>query len=267
MRITHPQATYQGIPPEDMFFVANDQQIQLGTGYIISFYQQELYPMRPVNLYIQIDAQPSARSLLFGALLARAEVIRGKNPGLPARLYAQLSPEDADMAMFYERSGMKTDDAEDMFYFDLPEELSPRTPMGIQYASVPLEGDAQQDAFVQRLNRMCIAPLQRDQLTLWREQPNFLAVGFYRGGQPVSELLITGAGDQATLVQVYTRSEHRKQGFARALIYLACGILKERGVNRVYAHVFRRNVPQVALMKRLGAQYVRTVSVLPGIDL
>ena len=31
--------------------------------------------------------------------------------------------------------------------------------------------------------------------------------------------------------------------------------------------IFRRNVPQVALMKRLGGTYVRTITSLPGMDL
>ncbi len=267
MRITHPQATYQGIPPEDMFFVSSEQQVQLGSGYIISFFQQEMYPNRPLNLYIQIDAQPSARSLLFGALLARAEVIRAGTPGLPARLYTQIAPEDTELAAFYERSGLVSDDAEDMFRFSLPEALDTRAPMGLQYASVPLEGDAQQDAFLQRLNVSRITPIQRDQLTLWREQPHFLALGFYRGGQPVTELLTTGAGAQATLVEVYTRREHRRQGYAKNLIALAGGILRERGAETVYTHIFRRNVPQVSMMKRLNAEYVKTLSLLPGLDL
>ena len=244
MRITHPQATYQGIPPEDMFFVSSDQQVQLGTGHIITFFQQELYPTRPLNMYIQIDAQPSARSLLYGALLARAEMIRANTPGLPARLYTQLSADDAEMLAFYQRCGFKPDDAEDMFRFDLQiQEAAPRTPMGMQYASVPLEGDAQQDAFLQRLNAMRIAPIQRDQLTLWREQSNFLALGFYRGGQPVAELLTTGNGARATLIEVYTRAEYRRQGLANALLALAGGVLKERGAEQVFTHIFSRRCP------------------------
>ena len=71
MRITHPNASYQGVAPENVFFVANDQQVQMGTGYVIPFMQAEMYPDRPLHLYMQIDAQPSARALLYGALLAR----------------------------------------------------------------------------------------------------------------------------------------------------------------------------------------------------
>lgn len=267
MRITHPQGTYQGIPPEDMFFVLNDRQVQMGTGYIIASFQQELYPARPLNLFVQIEAQSSARSLLYGALLARAEVIRAKTPTTPARMYTQLAPEDVEMAAFFEHSGFKLDDAEDLFMFPLGEQLTPRTPMGVQYASVPLETDAQQDAFLQRLNAMRISPISRDQLTIWREQPGFLALGFYRGGRPVCEMLTAGTDDSAMLVGLYTLAEYRRQGFAKALMSLAQKVLLERDITKVYAHIFRRNEPQVALMRALGGEFVGVVAQLPGIDL
>ncbi len=33
MRLSHPMAPYQGIPAEDVFFVASDRYVQLGVGY------------------------------------------------------------------------------------------------------------------------------------------------------------------------------------------------------------------------------------------
>ena len=101
MRITHPQAPFQGVAPENVFFVANDQQIQLGTGYVIQFFQGEMYPERPCHLFIQLDCQPTARPLMFGALLARAEQLRARTPNLPARLYAQVLPEDGELLRFH----------------------------------------------------------------------------------------------------------------------------------------------------------------------
>ena len=86
MRISHPQTAYQGIAPENVFFVADDRRVQMGTGYLIRFFQQELYPERPLHLFMQIDTQPSAQAMMYGALLARAEQIRAETPGLPARL-------------------------------------------------------------------------------------------------------------------------------------------------------------------------------------
>ena len=267
MQITHPQAPYRGIPAEDMFFVANDQQVQLGSGYLIPFIQRDLYPARPLNIYMEINAQQSARHMLFGALLARAEVLMERYPDMRTRLYAQLDTADADMQAFYQRCGFSMDDAEDLFYFALPYTAVGKIPMGVQYASVPLDSDQKQEAFLSRLNAMRISPLSRDQLTLWRSQPGFLALGFYREGRPVSEILIAGSGINASLIQVYTRAEFRGQHMASQLIWQASSILRERGMTGMYAHIFRRNMPQVKLMQALGANYIRTISLLPGADL
>ena len=266
MRITHPQSPFQGVAPENVFFVANDQQIQLGTGYVLQFFQGEMYPERPNHLYIQIDAQPSARALMFGALLARADQLRAQTPALPARIYAQVPPDQLDMLRFYEAVGMKNDDGEDMFRFLPPDGLA-RAPMGMEFNSVPLENEADQDAFLNRINAQRIQPITRDYLQLWQQQQHFMALGFYRNGQPLTECIVTGTGANATLLMIYTRADMRRQGLARHLLGAASALLRERGVTMIYTHVFRRNVPQVNLMKRLNAAFVRTVTCLPGMDL
>ena len=80
MHLTHPIAPYQGIPPEDCIFVTNDQMIEIGMGALTQFWQPELYPDAPMNIYMQLDSQPAGRNLLLGALLARAEQLRAQQP-------------------------------------------------------------------------------------------------------------------------------------------------------------------------------------------
>lgn len=266
MRITHPQAAYQGVSPENVFFVANDQQVQMGTGYVIPFMQKEMYPESPLHLYMQIDAQPSARALLYGALLARATQLRDQTPALPVRLYSLVAPEDLDMMHFYESCGFKNDDGEDLYRFPLPQGY-PRVPMGMQFASVPLQDEASQAAFLQRINAHRIQPFSRDNLTLWMQQQHFMALGFYRDGMPVSECILTGTGQNVTLLMVYTQAEYRRQGMATQLLESAFNLLRERGVTTVYTHLFRRHAAQNRLVQRFGGNFLRTVSALPGIEL
>lgn len=266
MRISHPQAAYQGVAPENVFFVANDQQIQMGTGYVVPFMQGELYPERPLHLFVQIDTQPSARALMYGALLARADQLRAAAPQTPARLYAQVAPEQLELMHFYEKCGFKNDDGEDLYRFPVPQGIA-RAPMGMQFAAVPLMDEASQSAFLNRLNAYRIQPFTRDYLTLWQQQPHFLALGFYRGGVPVCETVITGAGENATLLMIYTRAEYRRQGLARQLMDAASALLRDQGVTTIYTHVFRRNAAQMALMNRLGGTFIRNVVSLPGINL
>ena len=266
MRITHPQASFQGIAPENVFFVANDQQVSLGTGYVMQFFQGEMYPERPNHLFIQIDAQPSARALMFGALLARSEQLRAQTPHLPARLYAQVAPDQLDMLRFYDAVGLKNDDGEDMYRFLPPEGLA-RAPMGMQFASVPLADETYQNAFLNRINAQRIQPITRDYLQLWQQQQHFMALGFYRSDEPLCECVLTGTGANATLLMIYTRSDMRRQGLAKQLIGAASTLLQQRGVTMMYTHVFRRNIAQAALMRRLNGVFVRTVTCLPGLDL
>lgn len=266
MRISHPQAAYQGVAPENVFFVANDQQVQMGTGYVIPFMQGEMYPEQPLHLYMQIDAQPSARSLLYGALLARAEQLRTQTPNLPVRLYSLVAPENLDMMHFYQNCGFKDDDGEDLFRFPLPQGY-PRVPMGMQFASVPLQDEMSQTAFLNRLNQNRIQPFTRDNLTLWMQQQHFMALGFYKGGLPVCECILTGTGQNVTLLMIYTKAEYRRQGMATQLLESAFNLLRERGVTTVYTHVFRRHTPQVKLVQHFGGNFLRTVTALPGIDL
>ena len=266
MRITQPQAAFQGIAPENVFFVSNDQQIQLGTGYVQQFFQGEMFPERPNHLYMQIDCQPTGRALLFGALLARAEQLKAVNPQLPARLYAQVDPSDQAMLHFYEACGLRNDDGEDLFRFAPPAGVA-QAPMGMDFFSVPLQDEAAQTAFLNRLNAQRIQPLTRDYLQLWQQQPHFMALGFYRGGQPVCETVLTGAGSAATLLMIYTRSDCRRQGMAKNLLGAASALLRERGVNTIYTHIVRRCQAQSGLMRYLNGAFVRTVTALPGLDL
>ena len=266
MRITHPIAPYQGFEPEDVFFISDSNLTQLGTGYLIRFEQKSMYPERPVHYYISIEAQPQARNMLFGALFARVEQLRAADASVPARLYACVYPGDSEMLRFYEECGLTADDAEDVVSFE-PIQGDARPPIGMNYGSVPLSDQFSRAAFLQRINAHCIQPFEEDYLTFWQQQPLFMALGYYRGQQPVSETVLTGAGDSATLLNIYTHTDYRRQHMAGQLLNAACSILSARGVKTVYAHVYRRNRAQVALMDRLNANYVKTVNILPGINM
>lgn len=266
MRMTHPQAPYQGIAPENVFFVANDQGAQMGMGYVMMFTQFELYPEQPLHLYIHMEAQPYARSMLFGALYARAEVLRAECPQMRARLYATLSPGDTDMLDFYTKMGMRYDDAEDLYRFPLPA-IPSRTPMGCQLASVPLRNEPEQQTFLARLNQYRISPIPMDYLILSMQQQHFLALGLYRASQPICECLITGTGSQASLTMLYVASPFRRQGFAKSLLAAASSLLSQQQTTHFAARAYRRSVPQQALMHSMQATRVQTIEALPGMEI
>ena len=267
MHLQHPIAPYQGIPPEDCIFVTNDQMIEIGMGSLTQFWQSELYPENPLHIYLQLDAQPAGRNLLFGALLARAEQLRAhQQPGTHARLYTQLAPEDWEMTNFFTKAGFKNDDSEDLYHFPLP--IWPAiAPVSCNYGSVALRNPQEVQAFLQRLNAYRMTPIDTDFLGQCMAMEHFTAIGYYRGGNAVCEALLTGQGNTVTLISLYTRADYRRQGFAKAILGAAADILRPRGVTQVSTRIYSRNQPQVNLMRAAGGAKVRSVALLPGITL
>jgi GNAT superfamily N-acetyltransferase len=267
MRLSHPSAPYQGIPPQDVFFAANDQYIQLGMGYIILNMQEELYPQRPLQMYIDIQAQSTARNLLLGALLGRAEQIRAQYPHLKGRIYTEFAPSQFDLTTFYQQNGFSANDSREEFIFPLPLGAG-QAPMGCEFASVPLQTVQDQHAFLSRMNRNRLSPIGHDYLTIQMQQPFFLALGYYRAGHPIAELMITGASaDTAALVMLYVQQDMRRRGVATALLQASCALLRQRGVSSMLTQVFSANQPQMGLMNSLNATRRRVISMLPNLEI
>ncbi|MCQ2453194.1 MAG: GNAT family N-acetyltransferase [Clostridia bacterium] len=266
MQLSHPIGPYQGLDPRDCFIVSNDQQVPMGTGTVISFMQGEMYPDAPLRIFISIEAQPAARSLLLGALLARAEEKRAEAPGLRARLYTIVSPEDADLLSFYEKAGFKADDTQDVWHFELPA-WSSRVPVSCNLLPVTLRSQEDAMAFMQRLNTYRIEMLDMNTMIRCMQMEHFCALGFYRGVNPVSEVLLAGQGDSVSLVGLYVRADYRRQGFAKAIIGAAAEQLRSHGVEHISANIFSSIPAQTALMRAAAARKIRTVAVMPGADL
>ena len=266
MHLIHPIAPYEGVAPENCVMAANDQMIGIGTGTLTPFYQQEMYPEAPLHIYMQLDAQPAARNLLLGALLARAEQIRAASPQGKGRLYAQIAPENWEMANFYTKAGFKADDSEDLYHFPLPV-WPAHAPVSCSYGSVSLKTPQEVEGFLARMNAYRITPLDTEFFARCMQMEHFTAIGYYRGSNAVCEALLTGEGPNVTLVALYTRADYRRQGFAKAILGAAADILRPRGVQQVSARIYSRNAPQVALMRAAAGKKVRTLAIFPGISL
>lgn len=267
MRLSHPSAPFQGVPAEDVFFAANDQFVQMGVAYLILNMQEEMYPERPLQLYIDIQSQPSARNLLLGALLGRAEQLRALYPQFKGRIYTEIAPSQFDLVSFYNQNGFSAADAREEYVFPLPAGPA-QPPMGCEFASVPLQSPQDQYAFLSRLNRFRMSPISHDFLTLQMQQPYFLALGYYRAGHPVAEILMTGATpDTAALVMLYVQKDMRRRGVGKSLLCATSELLRQRGVASALTQGFSANQAQAGLLRSLGASRRRVINILPHIDL
>ena len=266
MRVYHPQTAYQGLPAENTFFVADDMDIQQGTGLVIPFYQPDMFPERPIHLYMQMDAPPSCQYMLFGALFARACQLKAQTPYLPARMYTQLAVNDARGIEFFLGNGFVLDDAEDLVRFSVPEGAG-KLPMGCSVAHVPLRNEYEQQAFLYRMNRNRIAPADMMFLSECMQRPHFLALTIYRGEEVAGEVLLSGTGDRAMLAGLYIKTPYRRMGLGKALLQRGLALLRDEGVSQIEAVVLRRSAAQCAMARSLGAKFIRTTCFYPGINM
>ena len=233
MYIFHPPQSVNGLAPENTFLVADSANMTVADGFLIETYHPYLFPERPINLYLSIRSKGPGKDMLLGALLGRAQQLRAQTPQLPARVFAQVSPQDTAMMAFYLESGFDATDALDVISLGVPN-ARPSAPMGYDMGFVPLT--------------------------------HFFALYLCRGQDVVGEIAFTGEGQAAKLIGLYVSPNYRRLGMAKCLIAAGMKTLSERGVNHVECDVIRRNEMQRLLARSCSATFVRTACYYPGIN-
>ena len=266
MRIYHPQVAYQGLSPENVFFFVYHVGVQRGIGSIIPFYQPEIFPNQPINLYMELDASQRYKYILLGALTARGYQLRAQSPHLRARLYSQVGVNDAQDLAFWQENGFALDDAEDLVRFSSTF-FPGRLPMGCAINGVSLQNLYEQEGFLQRLNHYRISSLDIHFLGRLMQQPHFLPLAVYRGNEIIGELLFAGHGNQANLVALYVKNPYRRMGIGKTLLHRGITMLQSQGVTQCDGLILRRSDAQRGFAKSLNASFIRTTCYYPGMDI
>lgn len=265
MQVYHPPQAYNGLAPENVFFVADNANATVAQGYLVQTYHPYLFPDRPINLYLNLASKGPGLDMLMGALLARAVQLRQQTPNLKARVFAQVGMQDASMLSFYQESGFLPDDALDVVHITAPN-AKPMAPMGYELGQVPLGQVLEQTAFLMRMNTYRLDVLQQPMLQRYMAMPHFAALYLSRGPEIVGEIAFAGTGDTAHLIGLYVMRNYRRLGLAKTLIAAGMRMLGEHGVANIEADVIRRNLAQCRLAQSCGATFVRTACLYPGIN-
>lgn len=265
MHVFHPPQTANGIPPENVFLIADSANMTVAEGFLVHTYHPYLFPERPINMFISVHSKGPGRDMLLGALLARAHQLRTQTPGLKARVFAQVSLRDAPMMSFYLDGGFQADDALDVVQLKMPN-AKPSAPMGYDMGQIPLRNPIEQQAFLMRMNTYRMDVLQPPILQRYMAMPHFFALYIARGNEIAGEIIFTGDGSDAKIVGLYVMPKYRRLGLAKSMIAAGMKYLGEAGVRNVEADVIRRNIPQCALAKSCDATFKETAYFYPGLN-
>ncbi|MBE5800813.1 MAG: GNAT family N-acetyltransferase [Clostridiales bacterium] len=265
MRIFHPPQSVNGMLPENVFYIADSANQTVAEGFIIPTYHPYLFPEQPVNLYISIRSQGPGRDMLLGALLARVRQLHEQTANMPARVFAQVSPQDTSMMGFYLESGFDANDMLDVLQLGVPN-ARPAAPMGYELQYVPFRNQGEVTGFMNRMNTYRLNVLQPAVLQRYMSMPHFFALCMLRNGELVGEIAFTGEGQAAKLIGMYVVPSYRRMGLAKCMVAAGMKQLCEMGVTYVEADVIRRNVAQRMLARSCGATFVRTACFYPGLN-
>jgi GNAT superfamily N-acetyltransferase len=264
MQISHPSAYWNGIKPEDVFLITDDLGAPAGTGFVVYQYLPSLYPDRPVNIYFQAEGSESGRSMLFGALVARARQLRDIRRDDPARIYTCVTPADQAAMDFYRTGGMSCEEREVLMELTIPN-ATVNIPMGCALEPTPLYTQQEQLALLDRLRRNDINHIDPTFLVQLMRTDHFHTMGMFSSNQLVGEAVIAGSGSQAELVAVYVENAFRRQGLGTALCRWILWAASSEGVTRAAARIVTRSLPQKALARHMGGKELETTAIFPQI--
>ncbi len=265
MHIFHPPQSVYGLPTENVFYIADSANQTVAEGFIIPLFRPQLFPERPVNLYLSIRSQGPGKDMLMGALLARVRQMREQCANMPVRVYTQVGPQDAQGMAFYLENGFVSDDALDVFRLSMPDARA-AAPMGYDMNYVPINNQAELTGFIDRMNTYRLNAINPAMMQRYMSLPHFFAIYMRRGSEIVGEIAFTGHGPNAQLIGLYVVPNYRRLGLAKSLIATGMQILASRGVTNVEAEVMRRNAPQMALARSCKAGPVRRICFYPGMN-
>lgn len=272
MQVIHPQgAIYPSVPPENTFLAMNDQGIQVGSGYIVSQFQPNMYPDCPINMYFMLNGETeAARYLIFGALVARARQLRDANVNVRARFYTAIAPSDTEMYAFYVHSDFTCQDTENLYRLQMVPQPG-QLPPGFFIEPTPLHMEEVKAAFLKRLADQDIGYIDMRYLNQLMQLPVFHAVGLFfhtpQGIVPVGEALLAGSGTHCELQAIYILPAFRSQGLGAALVRQCMGIIAAQGVTDLTARFVTGSAPQMRLADALDAVDLGTEMVYPSLYL
>lgn len=268
MKIFHPQSGMNGAQRDHCFLIQDDAGVELGQGSVLARNMREVYPERPMQIALDMDAHPRARDMLFGALRAQASALHRQAGAPPARLYTECQMGDMDRYNYFKFLGFDDADGDELFLWRLSKhERTVYPPLSTQIIDIPRRSRAESEALVRRMQTFGAGEHAVEWLDDAARTPNFCAFAVYGGSELWGEVVTTGEGQEARIEALYTTPKYRGHDAATALLSQVRITLLERGVRFVRINVPRRNQRALRLLQRAHFEWVRTDRLFLGVDL
>lgn len=267
MILRNPRDGREGLPGENVFEAVEPRTGEvLGSCAVYEEYHELMFPDRPYQVRIRIDAADEYIDTLLGAAFARARALCAAQDS-PARIYADCDPGDGSMLALLRQYGFRDNDGLLRMRRLLPCILPYNLPTGCVVVNDSLEDPKEQRYFLERYNELYGDSKDMTWLSQMRAHPDFRRILTVAPTGMAGEILVWKDGYTGVIGFFDTARRWRNMGVAGCMLALACKYLADVRAVDVIADV-RAKMPYARrTLEKAGFEQDSLICRYPGIDI
>ena len=266
MILRHEREPVDGQPVENTFVAIDERNGEvLGSSVIYVDYNPVLYPVRPLQVRIQLDGMPVPDSLL-GATIARAKELCIQSNSF-SRIYVRCAPDDQQLLSSLTPFGFKDDDGLIRMQLSLPANLDCKAPAGCAVVYDDLSEPQERRYFLERYNQLYNVDHDLAWLCRFIDRPDFMRILTVAPTGMAGEILIWREGSSGVIGYLQTSRRWRRLGVASYMLSLACEAFEQQNLLCAEASIRARYPHMLRVMSKAGFAQTELLMRYPGIDL
>lgn len=266
MILRHAREPLDNQPIENSFEAIDERSgAQLGGCTIFVHENPELFPNRPVRIYMEIQGEPAPDALL-GASVARAKEI-AQECGAPSRIFTQVEPSDEARMASLAALGFRDTDGLVCMRRELYTEATPALPIGCVVVKDDLDDPIEQKFFLERYNQLYNENYDFEWLQDLRANDHFQRILIVAPTGMAGEAITWHENGVGRINWLFTARKWRNKGVAKCLLELACAEFCSAGLRRAECEVQARIPGMLRLMESAGFRQAELILRYPGMDI
>ena len=265
MILKHMREPVNGLRAEDTFEMLDERTgATLGTCAIYAKPCPELFPARPVRIFLDISEERASDAML-GAAVARARGIAAKS-GSTARIFAQVKPDDEERMASLAELGFKDNDGLVRMCLELPAAEPGELPYGCVLVCDELDDPIEQKYFLERYNKLFHEGRSFEWLQEFCAKDGFERILIVSPAGMVGEIVHWKENGTGVIGWLHVARKWRRKGVSQRLIELACANMYARDIYRAEAEIQVRVPNLLHALEKAGFRQAELVYRYPGID-
>ena len=266
MILRHAREPKDGQPAENTFEAIEERSgARLGACTIYVSRNAELFPNRPVRIYLDIEGNPAPDALL-GAAIARAKEI-GRQCGEPCRIFTQVEPDDKKGMETLDAFGFKDSDGLVCMRCELPASPAPEAPLGSVVVKEDLDDPIEQDYFLERVNQLYNEDYGSEWLAEFMAHEGLRRILIVSPQGMLGETVCWQEDGAGVISWLHVAKKWRGKGLAGMLLNLACEEFAGRGLKYAQADIQARIPNLLHVFENCGFRQSKLVLRYPGMDM